>query len=281
MFVIIAGHFLDIGRIVPVGESPLVVGRDPDADVCLNDDQVSRRHITIGEVMTMDRRKSVQVTDLKSTNGTFVNGRKIQTTWCCIGETITVGTTTFLFRLQDIKSTDDTSDSLQLVSRDPLTGIYNRRAFDNMLQVEQRRIEPRPGNYCVLMIDLDNLKSVNDELGHPAGDAILKSVAFILSSNVRKTDFVARVGGDEFAVLAPDSDQNQGRRLAERLQESVGFLKNAGIFLDISVSLSIGIAGGSLDEHTLEDYYALADTALLKAKKEGRNRIAFFFDPDG
>jgi diguanylate cyclase (GGDEF)-like protein len=245
-------------------------------DVCLADDQVSRRHLVVGEVKQIDKRLSVQITDMNSTNGTIVNGRKIQTVWCCSGETVNLGETTLLFRLQHLKNQEDKADSLSLVSRDSLTGIYNRRAFDNILQIEQQRNFQQDKTYSVLMIDVDNLKEINDEYGHPAGDAVLISVATLFSVKIREGDFLARVGGDEFAVLLPGTGLLGSHSLALRLLKAMESTTAAGKYTGLKVSVSIGIAEGSLISSTIKELYCQADEALIQAKQSGRNRIAVY-----
>ena len=156
---------------------------------------------------------------------------------------------------------------------DGLTGLANRRSFDDELALEWRRAERVGDSLALVLVDLDNFKSINDELGHQAGDAVLRRVATILDSSARQVDFAARYGGEEFAVLAPETDLRGATTLAERLCADVAA---ATIELpdgrELSVTASVGVAvKGDLDR--AEKLVAAADEALYEAKRGGKNRV--------
>jgi diguanylate cyclase (GGDEF)-like protein len=156
-----------------------------------------------------------------------------------------------------------------LMSRhDPLTGIANRRAFDDFLVESFNRARRYDRPLSLLSIDLDNFKSYNDTFGHPAGDAVLKAVAETFAQLARDTDLAARIGGEEFAVVLPETATEGASALAERMRAGVAALK-----LPRVVTISVGIA--SLDPAT-ESAAALleeSDAALYEAKRGGRNRV--------
>ena len=162
----------------------------------------------------------------------------------------------------------------RLASTDPLTGLCNRRAWMEILEQEWRRASRYGGLPVVLMIDLDHFKTLNDRGGHPVGDRILRGFAKVLSGAVRSSDVVGRVGGDEFAVLLPETDEEEARLVVEKMRQALGkrrFDTGAGW---VNLTLSGGIASGQ--GRRLRDGAALlqiADEALYAAKAAGRNRV--------
>jgi len=148
---------------------------------------------------------------------------------------------------------------------DPLTGVFNRRYFGERLLAETHRARRDGDSTCVLCLDLDRLKRINDASGHKAGDRALVSAARILSSSVRPTDVVARLGGDEFAVLLPKTTAGTGALIAERILSEVARHREAPAS---RFDVSIGIAELS-DTGSSDDVMAIADSALYRAKAEG------------
>jgi diguanylate cyclase (GGDEF)-like protein len=169
----------------------------------------------------------------------------------------------------------ETHQHLQdLALRDPLTDVLNRRAFDGPL-IRELKAGLRYGTpACLLLVDLDYFKTVNDLLGHVAGDEVLKRVAALIRETVRNVDSVGRYGGEEFAVVLPHTDLDQAQALAERLRaiiERYAFELEDG---QVRMTASIGLA--SLHDSaiaTVGDWIAAADSALYEAKSRGRNRV--------
>ena len=156
---------------------------------------------------------------------------------------------------------------------DALTGLANRRSFDDELALEWRRAERVGDSLALLLIDLDDFKSINDGHGHQAGDAVLRRVGAILDSGARQVDLAARYGGEEFALLAPETDLVGATKLAERLRVD---LEAATVELpngsEVSVTASFGVAvKGGLER--AEQLVASADEALYEAKRNGKNRV--------
>ena len=164
---------------------------------------------------------------------------------------------------------------LQELSRtDALTSLRNRRAFDEHLPnaFEHARRYGRPLSLAV--IDVDHFKSVNDGFGHDAGDAILRGVAGIIASHSRQTDYAARVGGEEFAVLLPETALFEGLQFAEKLRSTIAETVIPVGGYDHHVTISIGLASVPHSQvGTAEDLYRAADQALYRAKANGRNRV--------
>jgi diguanylate cyclase (GGDEF)-like protein len=162
---------------------------------------------------------------------------------------------------------------------DGLTGLANRRSFDDELALEWRRAERVGDSLALVLADLDNFKSVNDSFGHQAGDAVLRRVAVILDSGGRQVDLAARYGGEEFAVLAPETDLEGARRLAERLRselEAATIVLSDGRELQMTASFGVAVKGVLEGPEAL---VAAADEALYEAKRNGKNRVAVQPEP--
>jgi len=162
----------------------------------------------------------------------------------------------------------------QLSSRDPLTGLANRRQFELTLASEVDRVARAGEPALVLMIDIDHFKKVNDAHGHPAGDGVLKAVAHALHDCIRPMDTVARFGGEEFAMILPNCAPSFGHAVAERIRKRVQALKIA-IAPGIDVSVTVSIGGAFAPQWVRSSallWVERADQQLYRAKSEGRNR---------
>jgi len=163
----------------------------------------------------------------------------------------------------------------RLSNTDGLTGLANHRYFCRILEQETLRSKRYGHPFCVLMIDVDHFKAYNDLHGHPAGDRALRAVARTLASKVRDTDFVGRYGGEEFAIVLPETDLDGGRSMADSLLRHMDNLSvdagtgSSGNRITISVGVSCFPEHGSDSDTLLE----AADAALYKAKRTGRNRV--------
>lgn len=167
-------------------------------------------------------------------------------------------------------------DELECLSRhDGLTGLYNRQTFVQLTGQELARARRQGTGTTLLVLDLDFFKRVNDSYGHPGGDAVLRHVAHLLSTTVRSTDLVGRLGGEEFMVLLPGTPQEAGRTLAEKLRMNIEENPLAWQGSTIPVTVSIGLASSTAEQALdFERLYRGADTALYQAKDRGRNRVA-------
>ena len=166
---------------------------------------------------------------------------------------------------------------LRLAVTDELTGLANRRRFLEVLRSEMHRARRYGRPLTLLMVDLDRLKQINDENGHAAGDAMLRSVAQCMRSSVRDTDMPARLGGDEFAVLLPETGGDAAVTIAERIRAGV---ENYNVVVDgatVRSTVSIGLVSRSPgDLHDLPSFIRLADDALYRSKTMGRNAVTTF-----
>jgi diguanylate cyclase (GGDEF)-like protein len=154
--------------------------------------------------------------------------------------------------------------------RDPLTDLLNRRGFEDVFDIELERARRTGAPLSVVVGDLDRFKSINDELGHPAGDQALRRMGDAISSAKRRFDSGARVGGEEFALLAPDSDEHGAYMLAERIRSDVQ--RSVAPDGHSPLTVSFGIATYPLHGQSTESLLRAADQALYAAKRLGRNR---------
>ena len=177
------------------------------------------------------------------------------------------------------KLRDTVRNGLHAAVTDPLTGLYNRRYVEPHLShmAEQARVSQR--EFAVMMLDIDNFKSINDRNGHAAGDKVLIEIANRLRENLRAIDLVARIGGEEFMVAMPNTNNEQGHIAADRLRKSI----SARPFLlgpdkpQLNVTMSVGVAVGGLERLNrvqIDSMCNLADEALYAAKSAGRDKVA-------
>jgi two-component system cell cycle response regulator len=260
----------NIGHKYDLDVKVLTIGRARDNDICVNHRSVSRNHVEVH----VDER-GAQLRDLRSTNGTFVNDQPVGSVYLRDGDRIKVGRTVFKF-ISGSNVEVDYHDKMLTMSRyDALTGVFNRRTFDETIKSEFERVSrsrPAPA-LALLLFDIDHFKRCNDTFGHRAGDHVLKEVAQLVHSRARKTDFVARYGGEEFAVLLHDFDEHGPAVFAEDVRKAVQDyefeFEGNRIPVTISIGLVIWTPRYELPEHLIET----ADQCLYQAKSSGRNRI--------
>ena len=177
-------------------------------------------------------------------------------------------------RRESAKISDLAHSFEQQATTDSLTGLHNRRFFEHALKsyLEDLPVNGKP--IGLLLLDLDHFKEINDEHGHPCGDAVLKDVALRLLAISRQGDIVARIGGEEFAVIVPHVSRAQIDVIAERYRQHVAQLRvNAGK-AELRPTISIGIATSEDGEMTMEELMQAADRKLYEAKRSGRNCVA-------
>jgi diguanylate cyclase (GGDEF)-like protein len=165
---------------------------------------------------------------------------------------------------------ENLSSIAQLSRTDPLTGLHNRRALTEKLHEEFSRISRYNVELSLALVDIDEFKPYNDEYGHPAGDEVLETVAKILQSNSRESDFVSRYGGEEFAVVFCETGTDGARVLAERIRRSI----EEGPWIHRGVTVSIGVARAGPETADPLTLIEAADRALYEAKQAGSNRVS-------
>ncbi len=174
-----------------------------------------------------------------------------------------------------LDSMQDYYEKLQELSdRDYLTGLYNRRKFEEFLSYEILRSLRHQHKFTVIMIDLDNFKYINDTYGHASGDLVLKEVTDIFKHNLRNADILARLGGDEFAIILPETPYENGYIVIEKLRSRLESSMISLMIDKISLTASFGIAEYPEQGESIESLLTGSDLAMYKAKKSGKNTIA-------
>jgi diguanylate cyclase (GGDEF)-like protein len=162
-----------------------------------------------------------------------------------------------------------------LARMDQLTGISNRRAFFELGELIHSQTLRTGSPYTVIMLDIDGFKKINDTYGHPAGDSVIKSVAGVLVSVSRNSDVVARVGGEEFAVVLSNATRQQALEMAERVRTEIEQLRILFDQTIINTTVSVGAAEYQAKDINIGAVLARADNALYQAKGTGKNRVTF------
>ena len=164
----------------------------------------------------------------------------------------------------------------KLARRDGLTGIFNRQHFIDAASDLLRYCGKSSRDACVIVIDLDHFKLVNDVHGHAAGDLVLKRAVRTCQTHLRSIDVFGRLGGEEFGIVLPDCALDAAQQRAEELRAAIENVAGSDARIDFPVSASFGIAASRSSGYDLRELLANADSALYEAKREGRNRIAIY-----
>ena len=257
-----------LGLTVPLAED-VVLGRDPTCTVPLPSDDVSRRHARIAHDAG-----GHFLADLGSTNGTWVNGRAVERHRLAGGDRIRLGAFVATYVAAGDEAGRHLEDLARLARTDALTRLPNRRALEEELSRAVARAMRAGTALSALALDVDRFKRVNDEHGHAAGDAVLAAVAARAAAALRAGDLIARVGGEEFAVLLPGADLGRAREAAERIREAIAAEPIAAGKVSLPVTASIGCASLAPGESDGRGLLGRADARLYEAKQAGRNRVA-------
>ncbi len=175
----------------------------------------------------------------------------------------------------DITEINRLQKSLELkASTDPLTGLYNRRFFFELAEKIFSESQRHQYDLSLLMLDIDFFKKINDTHGHPVGDIVLQALAKKIEKMLRKEDMLARVGGEEFAILLPNTAQKSAFVIAEKIRKSIAKMSLTGDWQGtIMPQVSLGVASLLIDHLNFGEIYARADKALYRAKFTGRNKV--------
>ena len=256
-----------LGNRTLLSDSPIEIGRGSGAGLVLDADSVSRRHAKIEPVPGGHR-----LFDLGSTNGTYVNGLRVKEHLLRDGDRMNIGKALLKYLAGGNIEGAYHEEVQRLVSFDALTGANNKRYFEENLRVALAAAQTGP--VCLLVLDIDHFKKVNDTHGHMAGDAVLCATASVVKACVPPEFLFARVGGEEFAVLCPNTPLSAAKACAERVRAAVA--ANLPTFEEktLPVTVSLGVAefvAGSEEEP--QALYSRADEKLYQAKDLGRNRV--------
>ena len=159
---------------------------------------------------------------------------------------------------------------------DQVTGRYNRRYLEEQLAMRWEEAKRYETALSLVLFDLDHFKNVNDTMGHPFGDAVLRQTADLVQEQVRKEDVLARYGGEEFAIILPHTDRLGAAILAERVREAVAANECTSGDQSVTVTISAGVVSLPLDQvSTVEEFVEMTDRRMYQAKREGRNQTVF------
>jgi len=269
---------------IPLEREEVILGRALEADVRVNDHQVSRQHARITTVKDIATASTKYVlTDLNSRNGTHLNGHRITSEKLTNGDKIKIGETILRFDLLDEIDREYQRQIHRLISHDDLTGLLSSRSFFSELRREAGRAATDGRPFCVLMMDGDNFKTVNDTYGHLTGSKTIEEIGFSIMTNLRTGDAAARFGGDEFAAFLLDAEMPQALVAAERMRASIetqefSVLQPGRTTETHHITVSIGVSSFPEDSSDPIELVEMADSALYRAKREGRNRVAAYRD---
>jgi len=246
------------------------IGREPNCQVMLDDPHISRQH---AEILCRGD-QDILIRDMGSTNGVFVNGKKVTEQQLRDGDKILIGTRLyFKFVYQDAVDQNYQQNLFRAANIDGLTQLYNKKYFVDALSKEFSFSRRNRQPLGLMMIDIDHFKKINDTLGHMAGDLVLKSLGSFFTKNLRLENIACRYGGEEFAIILRNVNSDLALMIGERLRKQVEAEKILFRGKEIRITISLGIAtlDGSNFE-TQEDLIQKADENLYAAKEGGRNR---------
>lgn len=269
LVVLHAGLQSEIGRRYVIETGAITIGRGRDNDIVLISDAVSRRHTRLET-----RDSETYVIDLESTNGTYVNedGRLAGERRLSRGDLLKVGDTIFKY-LSGVDVEAQYHDMIfRMAVTDGLTNLSNRQQLDKLLGEEIQRCQRSTRALCVLLLDIDHFKKINDNYGHLAGDSVLRGLAAAMSKRMRPSDRLGRYGGEEFCAILPETTLDGARSFAEGLRALAQTCLFAADDKQIAVTISVGVAEWQSEMQPL-DMYRAADEMLYLAKRNGRNRV--------
>ena len=269
-FTIIKGAEIDFGKTFTFSKRQIVIGRGPKVDISLTDEKVSRNHCQIS-VIGDDEIEQIMLLDLKSTNGTRINNDVVQQRMLKSGDRIEIGSTVIRFSFSDEIEDKYQSRLFNMANKDGLTGLFNKRYLLGELAYQYKIATRNLRPFCLLMIDIDDFKKVNDRFGHIIGDEYLRMLTQTIADMLRGQDIIGRFGGEEFLIISPETDLSGAYVLAERIRKKIAKTELAHGDHRVMATISIGIAqfGLHTDDHV--ELLKMADKALYQAKHEGKN----------
>jgi two-component system cell cycle response regulator len=259
-----------MGSRYTLSDEPVFIGRQEDCAIRNTDESVSRYHARIAH----GDDGSYTVTDLGSTNGTFVNNQRRQTEVLHDGDYVRIGNCIYRYLTGGNIEAEYHEEIYRLTVIDGLTQVHNRRYLVEFLEREIARSQRHGRPLSLVMFDIDRFKGINDLHGHLAGDVTLRDLCGRVKAVVRQDELLARYGGEEFAVVLPEADPVNARALAERIREVTA--QHPFTFNDVQfpVTVSLGVATTSSEEELgVNELVSRADANLYKAKLAGRNCV--------
>jgi two-component system cell cycle response regulator len=259
----------ELGRRYLLNEGVITIGRGAANQIVVSSDAVSRQHAQLER-----RGADFLVSDLNSTNGTFINNERQRTRNSRLnrGDQIRVGDTVFKYLSgSDIEAQYHAVIGHMAVT-DGLTNLANRKHLDTLLAEEVQRAHRHNRELSVLMLDIDHFKTINDAHGHLAGDRVIAGLGHLLRQRLRSDDKLGRYGGEEFCAILPETGLDNATTIAETLRTLVATHPFPVDAKRLTVTVSIGAAALKPQMHST-DLYRAADEMLYRAKNQGRNQV--------
>ena len=272
---------------IPLERAEVTLGRALDADIRINDSRASRMHARISTEPNAETGMiRYRLTDLDSTNGTILNGKAIAQAFLQDGDKFEVGDQLIRFEMLDEIDREFQQQIHRLLVHDELTGLLTSKSFFSELRREAARAEAESMPFCVLMMDIDYFKEVNDTYGHLVGSETLEEIGAVIKQSLRAGDVGARFGGEEFAAFLLDADYTQGLIAAERVRSAIEKHEFSAVRRGSTegprthrITISLGVASFPEDGRDPIQLVELADSALYRAKRSGRNRVCAYRPP--
>lgn len=258
------------GRRLKLADVPVTMGRSADCDFRLLNRAISRLHCRVWR-----DNSGFWVRDLNSTNKTYLNDRPVVEARLKDGDFITVGGTVVQFTQEKDVDHAAQSEFFDLVTHDQLTGLPQRRVFEQSLEQEIARSVRRNREFVLAVVDVDELSRINREWGKSAGDDVLKQVARALKAGLREEDVLCRFGGEEFAAMLPETGVEEAEKLLNAVRSAIA---NVEFFIQgqsRNATVSIGVVLWNAEYKTAAATLEAAEKKLKLAKTSGRNRIVF------
>ena len=263
--VVIAGA--ELGQRVELFEEEVRIGRSDQSGLCINSDLVSRHHATVVQLG-----EGHVLRDEGSTNGTFLNDKRVAgAAPLADGDQIRIGRTVIKYTRSPLE-VGYLERVMELATHDSLTGAFNKRRFDEAFPAEVARAAQSKTALSLVLFDIDFFKRINDGYGHPAGDAVLRDITRVATACLGGGGLLARVGGEEFAVLVPVA-LDGARYVADRLRATIEAHQFSFEEKIILVTISLGVAQAAVGE-TPAKLYERTDALLYESKHAGRNRVS-------
>jgi two-component system cell cycle response regulator len=272
-FVLLMGPTPMIGKQWYIEKSEITIGRNPDNFIFVEDRSVSKKHVTIHL-----KGNEVSISDLGSTNGTEVSGRKLNSGEKVVlinNDQVKIGNVIFKFLEKGNIETVSSRSTFDKTQLDPLTNIFNKGAL--LVQGEEvfRKATMTQMALSVIVFDLDNFKTLNDTYGHQAGDYVLRELSDVITNKlIRKGDFFARFGGEEFSLILLGGNLQKGFEVAERIRQTIESHPFEYKGTKLKVTISAGVACLEASMAKWDELFEKADKASYVSKKNGKNKVS-------
>ena len=256
-----------------IDKDEMIIGRDPAADIAINDPLISRKHAKVSREGTV-----VKIEDLGSSNGTVINGKKLEggnVAKLAKEDMIKLGNSIVKYLPAGEIEIIFYGNLNQAANTDPMTKLFNKGYFIEAIDAEVKRAKALSSPLTLIFFDLDHFKKVNDTFGHDAGDYVLKEFSNVIRNMgvYKSKDIFARYGGEEFCLLMPGITSEEAAPIAEQIRGKIHMHEFMYEGKRIPVTTSMGVADLKGDVESSQDLIKTSDKALYQSKEGGRNRV--------